>query len=158
MEKLKNINGADVSGDTSEMNPQLLENETYKTKYRELKETLKTNVAKNEYLKSELKLSQKKLQFLEEDKFFLCERLLVFEQPVVSPQPTPNLSDCDSEGEGGAGVGQARGRGRATSLAVTHPGGVTFSSAFSKAPVCPPLLSFSGIQVKVILPADLTAS
>ena len=42
MEKLKNINGADVSGDTSEMNPQLLENETYKTKYRELKETLKT--------------------------------------------------------------------------------------------------------------------
>ena len=34
----------------------------YKRKYRELKRTLKNGVSKNEYLKSELRHSQKKLQ------------------------------------------------------------------------------------------------
>ena len=34
----------------------------YKRKYRELKRTLKNVVCKNEYLKSELRHSQKKLQ------------------------------------------------------------------------------------------------
>ena len=38
------------------------EDEEYKRKYRELKRTLKNVVSKNEYLKSELRHSQKKLQ------------------------------------------------------------------------------------------------
>ena len=49
------------------------ENEVYKVKYRDLKKTLKRSVGKNEYLKSELKINQKKLQILEEDKYFLME-------------------------------------------------------------------------------------
>ena len=38
------------------------EDQEYKMKYRELKRTLKNVVSKNEYLKSELRHSQKKLQ------------------------------------------------------------------------------------------------
>ena len=38
------------------------EDQEYKRKYRELKRTLKNVVSKNEYLKSELRHSQKKLQ------------------------------------------------------------------------------------------------
>ena len=40
------------------------EDQEYKRKYRELKRTLKNVVSKNEYLKSELRHSQKKLQVL----------------------------------------------------------------------------------------------
>ena len=38
------------------------EDREYKSKYRQLKKTLKNGVSKNEYLKSELRHSQKKLQ------------------------------------------------------------------------------------------------
>ena len=41
------------------------EDQEYKRKYRELKRTLKNVVSKNEYLKSELRHSQKKLQVFE---------------------------------------------------------------------------------------------
>ena len=40
------------------------EDQEYKRKYRQLKRTLKNVVSKNEYLKSELRHSQKKLQVL----------------------------------------------------------------------------------------------
>lgn len=102
---------------------QYTENEFFKHKYRDLKKTLKTVVTKNEYLKSELKINQKKLQLVEEDKFFLLERLLVYEKPPESPQPTPDLSDSDQEGST---------PGKKVKMQSTHPGGVTFSSAFSK--------------------------
>lgn len=69
----------------------------FKAKYRELKKTLKSSAMKNEYLKSELRYGQKKLQLVEEDKSFLLDRLLVYEKPPMSPQPTPDLSDSDPE-------------------------------------------------------------
>ena len=40
------------------------EDREYKVKYRELKRTLKNAVSRNEYLKSELRHSQKKLQVI----------------------------------------------------------------------------------------------
>eukprot|EP00092_Neocalanus_flemingeri_P024756 GFUD01026845.1.p1 GENE.GFUD01026845.1~~GFUD01026845.1.p1 ORF type:complete len:192 (-),score=59.03 GFUD01026845.1:247-822(-) len=101
------------------------ENKFFKSKYRELKRTLKSAVSKNEYLKSELKLNQKKLQFVEEDKYFLLERLLVYEKPPESPHPTPDHSDSDQE----SSTPLKKPKFGSTS---THPGGVTFSSAFSK--------------------------
>jgi len=114
----------DMSFDTNS-DQESSENQFYKTKYRELKKTLKSAVSKNEYLKSELKLNQKKLQYVEEDNYFLLERLLVYEKPPESPQPTPDLSDSDQESSTPA----KKTKFGSTS---THPGGVTFSSAFSK--------------------------
>ena len=103
------------------------ENEFYKVKYRELKKTLKRSVGKNEYLKSELKMNQKKLQILEEDKYFLMERLLNFEKPPESPEPlSQELSDSDQETSSNFPVKKSK------SSSSSHPGGVTFSSAFSK--------------------------
>ena len=103
------------------------ENEFYKAKYRELKKTLKRSVGKNEYLKSELKISQKKLQILEEDKYFLMERLLNFEKPPESPEPpSQDMSDSDQESSSNFSARKSK------SSSSSHPGGVTFSSAFSK--------------------------
>jgi hypothetical protein len=48
--------------DDSDSDPTKLENKVYKAKYRDLKRTLRVAVSKNEYLKSELRHSQKKLQ------------------------------------------------------------------------------------------------
>ena len=77
---------------------QTTENEFYKAKYRQLKISLKRSVEKNEYLKSELKINQKKLQILEEDKYFLIERLLTYEKPPESPEPpSREMSDSDQE-------------------------------------------------------------
>ena len=109
----------------TDMNEESAENNFFKSKYRVLKKNLKAAVTKNEYLKSELKLNQKRLQFVEEDKYFLLERLLVYEKPPESPQPTPDLSDSDQEGSTPAKKSKL-------SSTPTHPGGVTFSSAFSK--------------------------
>ena len=103
------------------------ENEVYKVKYRELKKTLKRSVGKNEYLKSELKINQKKLQILEEDKYFLMERLLNFEKPPDSPEPlSQELSDSDPETSSNFPAKKSKAN------SSSHPGGVTFSSAFSK--------------------------
>ena len=103
------------------------ENEFYKVKYRELKKTLKRSVGKNEYLKSELKINQKKLQILEEDKYFLMERLLNFEKPPEWPEPlSQELSDSDQETSANLPAKKSK------SSSSSHPGGVTFSSAFSK--------------------------
>ena len=123
----ENTLGTDLYREPSENNvdEDSAENKYFKTKYRELKKTLRSGVTKNEYLKSELKLNQKKLQFVDEDKFFLLERLLVYEKPPESPQPTPDLSDSDQEGSTPAKKSKF-------GSASAHPGGVTFSSAFSK--------------------------
>merc|ERR550517_1657357 len=107
------------------------EDKEYKVKYRELKRTLKNAVSKNEYLKSELRHSQKKLQYVEEDKHFLLERLLNFEKPPLSPQQTPDLSDSDPEST-------TPSKKSRSGVSPLHPGGVTFSSAFSK--LRPPFL------------------
>ena len=112
--------GSSSGGETTE-------NEVYKVKYRELKKTLKRSVGKNEYLKSELKINQKKLQILEEDKYFLMERLLNFEKPPESPEPlSQELSDSDQETSANLPAKKSK------SSSSSHPGGVTFSSAFSK--------------------------
>ena len=50
------------------------EDKEYKVKYRDLKRTLKNVVSKNEYLKSELRHSQKKLQVTKD----LKQKLLTF--------------------------------------------------------------------------------
>ena len=50
------------------------EDKEYKVKYRDLKRTLKNVVSKNEYLKSELRHSQKKLQVTKD----LKQKLLIF--------------------------------------------------------------------------------
>ena len=50
------------------------EDKEYKVKYRDLKRTLKNVVSKNEYLKSELRHSQKKLQVTKD----LNQKLLNF--------------------------------------------------------------------------------
>eukprot|EP00090_Calanus_glacialis_P026263 TRINITY_DN41272_c0_g1_i1.p1 TRINITY_DN41272_c0_g1~~TRINITY_DN41272_c0_g1_i1.p1 ORF type:complete len:211 (-),score=74.02 TRINITY_DN41272_c0_g1_i1:222-815(-) len=125
------INQSEVKHENEEINPETnidqesAENKFFKSKYRDLKKTLKSAVSKNEYLKSELKLNQKKLQFVEEDKYFLLERLLVYEKPPESPQPTQDLSDSDQESSTPA-------KKPKLSSTSAHPGGVTFSSAFSK--------------------------
>ena len=99
----------------------------YKAKYRALKRTLKTAVSNNEYLKNELKFNQKKLQILEEDKYFLLERLLTYEKPIDSPEP-PSQDASDSEQELSSTVTK---RTKLSSL-PSHPGGVTFTSSFNK--------------------------
>ena len=105
---------------------QTTENEFYKAKYRQLKISLKRSVEKNEYLKSELKINQKKLQILEEDKYFLIERLLTYEKPPESPEPpSREMSDSDQESSHFPAK-------KCKASSSTHPGGVTFSSAFSK--------------------------
>ena len=71
---------------TFENSKDLSENDAYKKKYRDLKVKLKSAVTKNEFLKSELRVNQKKLQIVEEDKYFLLERLLSYEKPPPSPE------------------------------------------------------------------------
>ena len=113
---------------TEDKNQTSGEDEYYKTKYRDLKRTLKTAVTNNEYLKNELKFNQKKLQILEEDKYFLLERLLTHEKPPDSPEP-PSQEASDSEHEQALSSGNKRSK---LSTSSTHPGGVTFTSSFSK--------------------------
>jgi len=108
----------------------------YKAKYRELKRSFKSAVSKNEYLKDELVQQQRKLLVVEEDKHFLLERLLVHEQPPLSPPParsTPgqDLSD-GSDQETGGSTGTSTPKRSRLNVTSNHPGGVIFSSAFSK--------------------------
>ena len=103
----------------------------FKQKYRALKMTLRDVVSDNEYLKSELKYNQKKLLTLEEDKYFLIERLLTHEKPPESPEP-PSQDHSDSDQEDNTSLASKRAKMPASSRVSQHPGGVTFSSAFSK--------------------------
>ena len=98
----------------------------YKAKYREAKKRFFKAVEKHEYLKSELRARQKKLQQVEEDKYFLLERMLLYEK---APElPASGLSDgSDSESDLAVGGGGKKG-----DKFVFNTGGVTFSSAFSK--------------------------
>merc|ERR1719188_887472 len=72
-------------------------------------------------------MNQKKLQILEEDKYFLIERLLTYEKPPESPDP-PSQDQSDSDQESSCLSSSKRSKLSTSS----HPGGVTFSSAFSK--------------------------
>ena len=120
--------------DLSPEKPALNESEEdlFKQKYRALKKTLYDVVSDNEYLKSELKYNQKKLLTLEEDKYFLIERLLTHEKPPESPEP-PSQEQSDSDQEDASLASSSkRAKMPASSRSSHHPGGVTFSSAFSK--------------------------
>ena len=73
------------------------EDKEYKVKYRDLKRTLKNVVSKNEYLKSELRHSQKKLQVTKD----LNQKLLNFSKssnriffllPPFSFSPMPRIA------------------------------------------------------------------
>ena len=73
------------------------EDKEYKVKYRDLKRTLKNVVSKNEYLKSELRHSQKKLQVTKD----LNQKLLNFSKssnriffllPPFSFNPMPRIA------------------------------------------------------------------
>ena len=59
-----NLVHSELGDTTSDQQNKLSQEEDreYKSKYRQLKKTLKNVVSKNEYLKSELRHSQKKLQ------------------------------------------------------------------------------------------------
>ena len=105
------------------------EDEYFKQKYRALKRSLHDVVSDNEYLKSELKFNQKKLLTLEEDKYFLIERLLTHERPPESPEP-PSQEQSESDQE--SSVSTSKRTKISASSSSLHPGGVTFSSAFSK--------------------------
>lgn len=114
------------------------ENQIYKEKYRRLKKTLKNVVSKNEYLKGELKHEQRKLVVVEEDKHFMLERLLIHEQPPLSPSlsmnrltPGQDLSDA-SDPEDRLSTGTSTPKRARLGVTSSHPGGVVFSSAFSK--------------------------
>ena len=109
------------------------EEDLFKQKYRALKKTLRDVVSDNEYLKSELKYNQKKLLTLEEDKYFLIERLLTHEKPPESPEPpSQEQSDSDQEDTSLASSSKRAKMPATVSRLSQHPGGVTFSSAFSK--------------------------
>jgi hypothetical protein len=109
------------------------EDQVYKAKYRAAKKKFFKAVEKHEYLRSELRTRQKKLQQVEEDKYFLLERMLLYEKAPESP--ACGLSDGGSDWEesdaAAATPGGKKGGGtKATS--IFNSGGVTFSSAFSK--------------------------
>ena len=121
---------SDLSPEKPAMNES--EEDLFKQKYRALKKTLYDVVSDNEYLKSELKYNQKKLLTLEEDKYFLIERLLTHEKPPESPEP-PSQEQSDSDQEDASLASSSkRAKMPASSRSSHHPGGVTFSSAFSK--------------------------
>ena len=114
------------------------EDQYYKRSYRQLKRTLRAGVSKNEFLKSELKMNQKKLQILEEDKYFLMERLLGYEKPPESPEP-PSQEQSDSDQDVSSSLASSVTVTKRPKFSVSsvqhhhrHPGGVTFASAFSK--------------------------
>jgi hypothetical protein len=100
------------------------EDQLYKDKYREAKKRFFKAVEKHEYLKSELRTRQKKLQQVEEDKYFLLERMLLYEKAPESPAGLSDGSDSGSD--------TATPSGKKASQFVFNTGGVTFSSAFSK--------------------------
>ena len=105
----------------SDMSP--TENEIFKKKYRELKMKFKTVVTNNEFLISELRHHQKKLQILEEDKHFLIERLLKHEKAPESPSESQHNSDLEPDLPSVSVKKSSK---------IVHPGGISFSSAFSK--------------------------
>jgi hypothetical protein len=73
------------------------EDRIFKIKYREAKKQFFKSVEKHEYLKNELKNRQKKLQQVEEDKYFVMERLLLYEKVPESPSGPSNGSDSESD-------------------------------------------------------------
>ena len=75
-------------------------------------------VEMHEYLENELRVHQRELKSLEEDKFFLLERLLLYEKPPPDSPESGEGSDSDNE------------EVNARKLKVSSE--VTFSSAFSK--------------------------
>jgi len=116
---------SEMNNTTEQLDPaKEAENLLYKPKYRGLKRKLYDLVYKNEYLQAELRRNHRKLNVVQQDKYFLLERMLQYEKPVESPEPTPEVSD-NSDNESSS----KRGR---QNYEIEHPGGVTFSSAFSK--------------------------
>jgi hypothetical protein len=108
------------------------EDQVYKAKYRAAKKKFFKAVEKHEYLKSELRTRQKKLQQVEEDKYFLLERMLLYEKAPESP--VCGLSDGSDWEESDAAAATPGGKkgGGTKATSVFNSGGVTFSSAFSK--------------------------
>jgi hypothetical protein len=107
------------------------EDQVYKAKYRAAKKKFFKAVEKHEYLKSELRTRQKKLQQVEEDKYFLLERMLLYEKAPESPVcGGSDGSDWEESDAAAATPGGKKGGG--TKASVFNSGGVTFSSAFSK--------------------------
>ena len=104
------------------------EDQLYRAKYREVKKRFFKAVERHEYLKSELRARQRKLQLVEEDKYFLLERMLLYEKAPESPTGLSDGSDSESDLTSFGGAGR---KGKKFSFNTTA-GGVTFSSAFSK--------------------------
>ena len=103
------------------------EDQLFKAKYREAKKRFFKAVEKHEYLKSELQTRQKTLQQVEEDKYFLLERMLLYVKAPESPSGLSNGSDSESDlTTPGGGAGRKGGKFN------FNTGGVSFSSAFSK--------------------------
>jgi len=107
---------SEVVGDNTPSGPLSPEEQQYKTKYRNLKKEFMSAVQTHEYVKSELRRHQKKLNALQEDKFFLFERLLGHEKPPPSPESNHGTDE------------EADTPGKKCKL----NNGVTIASAFSK--------------------------
>lgn len=88
----------------------------FKAMYRKLKREYRSTIETNEYVKSELRHCQRVLQSVEEDKYFLLERLLQYGDP-------PDSSNSESESEAETG---SPGKGD------RNPSGIVINSAFSK--------------------------
>ena len=90
----------------------------FRAKFKKAKKDFLRTVEMQEYLENELRVHQRALKEQEEDKFFLLERLLLYQkQPVLLDSPESGEgSDSDTED------------GKKLSISSS----VTFSSAFSK--------------------------
>jgi hypothetical protein len=102
------------------------EDRIFKIKYKEAKKQFFKSVEKHEYLKNELRTRQKKLQQVEEDKYFVMERLLLYEKIAESPSELSDGSDSESD------VPVSISGGRKKDGKGSRRSGVKFSSAYTK--------------------------
>ena len=69
----------------------------YKIKYRKIKHEFRLILENHEYLEQELRTQQRALQTLQEDRYFLLDRLLLYEKPADSPEESNEGSDSETE-------------------------------------------------------------
>lgn len=90
----------------------------FRKKFKKAKKDFLRTVEMHEYLENELRVHQRALREQEEDKFFLLERLLLYEKPPVPLDSPESGEGSESETEEGK--------------KPSSSSNVTFSSAFSK--------------------------
>eukprot|EP00088_Acartia_fossae_P000458 TRINITY_DN10191_c0_g1_i1.p1 TRINITY_DN10191_c0_g1~~TRINITY_DN10191_c0_g1_i1.p1 ORF type:complete len:288 (-),score=100.85 TRINITY_DN10191_c0_g1_i1:434-1297(-) len=103
--------------------------------YRKLKKDFFGAIETNECIKSELRHCQRVLQSVEEDKYFLTERLLLY-QPGGGEQLLDNTSESESESDSETLVATAAAGGSTAPSSPDksdrNPSGIIITSAFSR--------------------------